>query len=107
MNREQKRDFIKKARAKGISEEYAKAYISMLDSKGKVNSPIREGTKIYLDVEKIKAGKNYSRMNPEYKEFVEASIGVTYTAHIEDEGCLISVQENPKWLFWVGDVIEV
>ena len=67
---------------------------------------IPEGAKVRLDVEKIKAGKNYVRMNPEYKEFVESSEGVTFTAHVE-EGCFVSLKENPKWLFWSGDLSRV
>lgn len=32
MNREQKRDFIKKARKRGIDEKYARAYIQAQES---------------------------------------------------------------------------
>ncbi len=105
MNREQKRKFVKKAKSKGIPEEYIEAYIVMLEA-GTTIPVIPEGAKVRLDVEKIKAGKNYVRMNPEYKEFVESSEGVTFTAHVE-EGCFVSLKENPKWLFWSGDLSRV
>lgn len=44
-------------------------------------------------------------MNGRYKEFIQNCIGQIFTAHIEDNG-LISLKENPEWLFWDGDLIK-
>ena len=41
-----------------------------------------------------------------YKEFVDASEGVVFTAHVEREN-MISLVEEPKWLFWSGDLEKV
>lgn len=64
MNREQKRDFIKKARKRGIDEKYAKAYIKAqesLENNAKIN--IANGDKVTIDVTKIKALKDFDKMN--------------------------------------------
>ena len=78
--------------------------LRMFSSDNKSKPTIEDGAKVYLDVEKIISGKNYSRMNSEYKEFVESSRGVVFTAQVEDEGLFVSMLENPKWLFWIDDV---
>ena len=41
-----------------------------------------------------------------YKEFVDASEDVVFTAHVEREN-MISLVEEPKWLFWSGDLEKV
>mgnify|MGYP003304886874 CR=1 FL=1 len=115
MNREQKRNFIKLAKKRGIGEEYAKAYISMKEQEDGDKTlstkdilfnkkEIKDGDKVQINVDKIMSSKNYQRMVPEYREFVESSNGVYYTANVE-KGNLISFEENPKWLFWAGDLI--
>lgn len=107
MNREQKRDFIKKARQRGVDEKYAKAYIQAqdsLDADAKLN--ISDGDKVIIDIEKIKALKDYEIMNSEYKEFIESSYGVVFTAKVE-KGRFVSLEENPRWLFWAGNLIVV
>lgn len=104
MNRAQRREFTKKAKERGISDEYIQAYLAMQEVNWDARSDIYEGAKVFLDVKKITSGKNYHLMVPEYKQFVESSEGVPYTAHIEKAGCLISMVENPKWLFWSGDL---
>jgi len=104
MNREQKRDFIKKARKRGIDEKYAKAYIQAqesLENDARIN--IANGDKVTIDVTKIKALKDYEKMNNEYKRFVESSDGVVFTAKVE-KGNFVSLEENPKWLFWAGNL---
>lgn len=39
------------------------------------------------------------------KNSFRIDIGQIFTAHIEDNG-LISLKENPEWLFWDGDLIK-
>lgn len=105
MNREQRREFAKRAKARGISDEHINAYIAWVNSGGNNIYEIKEGDKVLLNVRKIISGVNYSRMVPAYKKFIEESEGVVFTAHIE-RGCLVSLMENPKWLFWIGDLVK-
>lgn len=108
MNREQRRAFVKKAKSKGISEKAAEAYAAILDKGvGKVtpSQPIDEDEQVMLNVEAIKARQNYGRMSDFYKQFVEESSGKVFTAHVERPN-LISLKEEPQWLFWSGDLIK-
>ena len=110
MNREQKRDVVKKAKKKGIKESEAKAYANIISEGAGTPTPaqdITEGEKIKLNVEAIKNRKNYKDMSKMYKEFVEANADTIFTAHVERK-TLISLNENQnKWLFWCGDLIKV
>lgn len=108
MNREQKRALEKKARNNGMNKELAKTFAEIASGTGN-NSPrqdISEGDKIQLNVELIKSRKNYDRMNPKYKELVESSEGKIFTAHVERTH-MISLVEEPAWLFWSGDLIKI
>lgn len=108
MNHDQRRAFIKNAKSKGISRKAAEAYIAIIDKGvGKVTpaQPIEEGEQIMLNIESIKARQNYERMSELYKQFVEESSGKVFTAHVERPN-LISLKEEPKWLFWSGDLIK-
>lgn len=109
MNRQQKRSFIKQALKKGISRNVAEAYISVKESGMDIVSlpkQIHEDDRVKLDVEKIKSRNDYQKMNPKYKQFIEANENTVFTAHIERE-TLVSLKEFPEWLFWSGDVIVV
>lgn len=108
MNREQKRALEKKARKNGMNKELAKTFAEIASGTGN-NSPrqdISEGDKIQLNIELIKSRKNYDRMNPKYKEFVESSEGQIFTAHVE-RAHMISLAEEPAWLFWSGDLTKI
>ena len=109
MNREQKRAFVKKAKKNGTREEIAKAYAKIIgDGAGTPTAPqtILEDEKVKLDIDKIKARKNYEIMSAQYKEFVESNIETIFTAHVK-YSTVISLKEEPKWLFWSGDLIKV
>lgn len=97
---------MKKARSMGLSREVAEACISIRENwlDGPVLSDkIMEDDKVCLDVEKIKNRKDYERLSAGYKEFVSSSAGKVFTAHVEKKN-LISLKENPVWLFWSGDL---
>ena len=109
MNREQKRAFVKKAQKKGVDKNAAKAYAEIISNGGGTPNPpqeIIEGEKIKLDLDKIKNRRNYAQMSEKYKEFVNANSDTIFTAHVERPS-LISLAEEPKWLFWSGDLIKV
>lgn len=108
MNRAQKRAFINKAHKKGMSREVAKTYVDIVHNGTGTHTPanpIEDGETVILNIEAIKNRKNYERMSIKYKDFVEKSSGVVYTAHVEREN-LISLKEEPQWLFWSGDLIK-
>lgn len=109
MNREQKRAFVKKAKKKGVSADAAKAYAEIISNGAGKTSPkqdIVEDEKVKLNVENLKARQNYARMSDPYKEFIDANVDTVFTAHVE-RPTLISLKEEPKWLFWCGDLIKV
>lgn len=109
MNRQQRRAFVKKAQSKGISKNAAEAYIAIKEAgldKLSLPKQFQEGDKVKLDVEKIMKRKDYEKMNPKYKEFVESSADKVFTVHLERE-TLISLREQPEWLFWSGSLIKV
>ncbi len=109
MNREQKRAFVKKAKKRGVNTDAAKAYAEIISNGAGQTSPkqdIVEDEKVKLNIENIKARQNYARMSDKYKEFVDASVDTVFTAHVE-RPTLISLKEEPKWLFWCGDLIKV
>lgn len=107
MNREQRRALAKRAQKHGMSKELAKTYAEIASGTGEHTKAqaFEEGDKIRLNVEAIKARKNYERMSPMYKEFVEAAGDTVFTAHVERAN-MISLAEEPKWLFWSGDLIK-
>lgn len=108
MNREQKRKLVKKAKKNGMREELAKTFAEIASGTGEHTQPqtFIEGDKIRLNIEAIKARKHYERMSPMYKSFVESAGDTVYTAHVERTN-MISLAEEPKWLFWSGDLIRV
>lgn len=109
MNRQQKRAFIKKAQGKGINKNVAEAYLAIKEAGlNNVSLPkqFQEGDKVKLDVEKIKRRKDYEKMNPRYREFVESNVDTVFTVHLERE-TLISLVEQPEWLFWSGSLVKV
>lgn len=113
MNREQRRNFVKLAKKRGIGEDFAKAYIAMKEESDTVSDKdiifsqreIKDGDKVRINVGKIKSAKYFEKMMPEYKAFIEASEGVVYTAKVEKD-TFVSLEENPKWLFIMGDLIQ-
>lgn len=106
MNREQRRKLIKVATGNGIDKKHAKAYAEISKGTGLHTDAqqIDEDEKIQLNLQAIKSRKNYNVMNEKYKEFVEGNEGVVFTAHKESSN-LISLKEQPEWLFWSGDLI--
>ena len=109
MNRAQKRRLVQKVRKQGVAKETAQAYAEIIGNGAGEHTPpqdIQEGQKVRLNIEAIKARKNYKIMTEAYKTFVDASAEAIFTAHVE-RPTLISLAEEPKWLFWSGDLIKV
>lgn len=113
MNRQERRSLEKRVRKNGATANDAKAYVQTLSNADAIRtlgagapSPpkkFEEGDKVLLNIERIKARQNYDKMAESYKEFVNASSGKVFTVHVE-RGNMISLAEEPKWLFWSGDL---
>lgn len=108
MNRQQRRALARKARKAGMSKDKAEAFARIASGTGEHThrQEILDGDKVRLNVEAIMSRKNYDVMSDKYKEFVENANESVFTAHVEQE-VLVSLVEEPKWLFWCGDLIRV
>ena len=107
MNRKDRRTIVKQEKKKGVSKGTAMAYLAMKELE-EINPEdfkvFHEGDKVTLDIDRIINRSNYQSLTDEYKAFIEESRGKVYTTHIESEA-MVSFKENPKWLFWKGDLI--
>lgn len=101
MNRKERREFVKRAQKRGIPKKTAEAYAKVREA-----GQFKEGDKIKLNLSKIKTNVDYKRMSQKYRDFVEANEDTVFTAHIEKQ-TLVSLAENPEWLFWGGHLIKV
>lgn len=107
MNRSQRRDFIKKLKKKGYSDEEIRKYLLLLEAKARVSNDIVDGSKVTIDIDFVKSRKDYGRLVPEYRRFIESSKDKVFTAHHES-GDLFSLDENNnKWVFWSGELRNV
>ena len=116
MNREQRRALEKRVRKRGASPSEAKKVVELANNLDFIRqngagkpSPAKEfaeGDKAKLDVDLIKSRRNYDRMLQGYKDFVEGNGNEVFTVHVESPH-MISFVEEPKWLFWSGDLIKV
>lgn len=110
MNREQRRNFVQKAKRAGVEERVAKTTMDIvMNGVGTFSPPnpdIKTGDIVQIDIEKVTARKNYDKMATAYKEFVMSSAGKLF--HAVDEGHnTLHVEEDPRWLFWSGDIIKI
>lgn len=110
MNREQRRDFLQKVKRAGVEDRATNTTMGIVLNGVGVFSPpnpgIRTGDIVQIDIEKVTARKNYDKMAAAYKEFVMNSAGKLF--HAVDEGHnTLHVEEDPRWLFWSGDIIKV
>lgn len=109
MNREEKRDYIKKLRKQGRSDQEIIRLIE-LKERSFVRKPLDEGDKVKIDVEKIKSRKDYENMRNEYKLFIENNTNVIFTVEFDpkyQDHTLVVLKEDetkPKWLWWEGDL---
>jgi len=103
-------------RKRGLTKEQAE----MLEYYLKLeNTPddklIDAGSKVKFKYEQIINGVDYKRLSQKYKDFVEKNKDKEFTVLIENTKIhnkykLVSLVEDktdPKWLFWVGDLIRV
>lgn len=74
--------------------------------------PLKDGDKVLLNVCKITARKDYCKTQPEYQSFVEQNKGIVFTARLyrkynDGFSAMVELKEDPRWLFWNGDLIRI
>lgn len=109
MNRAQRRNFVKNQRKKGISKNDATRFAKIISNGvGTYSEPneIAEDDKVMINIDSVKVRKNFDLMSEKYKDFVNSAEGKVFTAHVERTNS-ISLKEEPKWLFWSGDLLKV
>lgn len=67
---------------------------------------IYDGCKVILNYEAITSRKSFASTAENYRSFVEKNQGRVFTAHPESRN-LVSLKEQPGWLFWEKDLIPV
>ena len=117
-NREQRRKMEKRLK-KGILD--VDTAISMLERQ--VNTAnaagLPEGTRVRLNVDQIVKRPDYHKMQDAYRLFVESNADTEFTVAYDEKhtsGKLVLLrynrgladgEENPKWLFYSGDLIDL
>lgn len=107
MNREQRRAL--KRKHKDIRAEFADKLNRMAED---INDPLRDGDRVYLDVDRITGRSDYAHTQQSYRDFVESSKGKIFTVRLyrkREDGfsALAELVEVPNWIFWHGDLIRV
>lgn len=67
---------------------------------------IYDGDKVKMNIELVKGRRSYPEMNEKYKEFVDNNGEKVFTARVEGKN-MVSFVEEPRWLFWSGDLIKI
>lgn len=75
---------------------------------------LKEGTKVKINVNKLRKEKNYYKRRIDWRNFIETNIDkiftVEYDANKKENPALVCLKEDntsPKWLFYIGDLIQV
>lgn len=108
MNREQRRAFKKKH---GMTiQEHATEQLNKLSQE--IDNPLHEGDLVRLDVDRITSRSDYEKTTDEYHAFVESSRDKVFTVHLyrkrkDGFSAVIELVEEPRWLFWYGDLIRL
>lgn len=112
MNREQKRTFkkeIKKKLNKTSLSDKMKERVEQYITQDQGASDLFDGDKVKLNYNRIISYPDFKKMRPEYIEFIESNKETIFTAE-KYKSLTVQLQEdtnNPKFLFWPGDLILV
>lgn len=110
MNRKQKRNFVKAAKKKGVDKRIADVYLRLKEMDV---SPVdlEDGDKVRLNLKAIQGHADYDRLSEQYKQFVENNTEQIFTVSRDERGgklkTVVSLKEEPTWLFWTSDLIKV
>lgn len=118
MNREEKREFIKKLQKKGASKDAAKRFVEKITSNSQNPRYAFEGEKVKIDYVRLISYPDWdTNYSEDYKRWITAHKDDVFTVEfdpIKKEknnktiNVLVQLKEdetNPKWLFWAGDLI--
>lgn len=112
INREQRRKL-------GITKEQADQYERQKEFQKMIEETtddmlIDAGSKVKIKCEQIMGRKDYPRMRSDYKQFIETNKETEFTVLIDEKihnkYKMVSLKEDtkdPRWLFWVGDLVPV
>ena len=110
INREQKRKYTQKLKAKGYSKTDIDLFLRYKEL-SKASDVLPEGINVKLDIDNIKSYPDYERLTEKYRNWVEENKDETFTVEYDENKkvnpvtvCLKEDESNPKWLFWVGDL---
>lgn len=108
MNREQRRKKLNR-QLKNLMSELSDNLSWIAD---RIDQKLEDGDRVKLNVDQIVRRKDYSKMQPEYRNFVETNRDRAFTAHLyrkREDGfsAMVELAEEPKWLFWYGDLIKI
>ena len=111
MNRAQKRQLAKDIkRASKHSHQVDLGFLA--HKKGNRDGlSIPEGSKVQLNIEKMKKHPDWDRLEERYRKFVEDNIDTVFTVEYDEQYqyeplwvCLVEDTNPIKWLFYIGDL---
>ncbi len=108
MNREQRRKTAKELKSKGYSKEKIDAFLNI----NKTTESIPEGTKVKLNIDKIKSHPDYYKLTGKYKNWVNDNKDIVFTVKYEESygdnpNIVALLEDKTGWNFYVGDLIVV
>lgn len=108
MNRAQRRNLMRKGK-KSLRELAADKLNSLSDD---VENWLHDGDKVKLNIKQITERGDYAKTQMEYRDFVESSGDRIFTVRLyrkrpDGFSAVIELMEEPRWLFWHGDLIRV
>lgn len=109
VNREQRRIAQKKT---GLSSDEIKTVEKFMSQGTPLDVPtIPEGAKVKINVDRIYTQKDFARLQPRYRKFVQEARDKVYTVEYDPERrdrpslvCLVEDPSEVKWLWHVSDL---
>jgi hypothetical protein len=111
MNRQQIRQLAKKYNLNINQSKVLNNLVEMAQIKKVYDDykPIPEGTKVKLNIERIKSHPDYNRLTEPYKTFVESNKDTVFTVKYDPQSTehFVLCLKECIWKFWEGDLIVV
>jgi len=117
LNREQKREMIRRLRKQGLTKASAETCIIRMENKTE-NLPFSfEGEKVKIDFARIVSYPDWNELKENYRNWITEHKDEVFTVQFDpkrkekntnDVNTIVQLEEDttePKWLFWAGDLI--
>ena len=97
---------------KKLGVDYASMNLIADAIEHRAETALQEGDIVEIDAEGIMGKPNFTTLQPEYQDFIKASVGRKFTVIKEEKYIgkpIVSLAEDPKevkWLFWEGELIK-